>query len=169
MTDATSTNANTSTNAWDYPVVLTHDQNEISVSFLYHNNAFNWTNCKGKTHPQIYHFQPSHIKGMANQLLIGRKLEEGDTYEKLLRRCAVANHLHDTRNATCNVDKCVRTGRITFTFASKQGRFYGTLLRRLREEGIYHQIYDKLALNPETPRRLGVRVVAELTYPSDNW
>jgi hypothetical protein len=163
MTDNTTT---ASTHAWDYPVVLTHDQNEISVAFHYPNNERSWTNCKGKTHPQLYHFQPSHIKGMAHQLLAGRKLEEGDTYEKLLRRCAVVNELHDRRNKSCKYEKCVRTGQITFTFASKQGTFYKTLTRRLSGEGIYHEIQDKLALNPETTRRLGVVVVADLTAPS---
>ena len=165
MTDATSTDANTSTNAWDYPVVLTDTEEEKSITFHYPNNERSWTNCAGKTHPQIYYFQPSHIKGMVRQILEARALEEGDTSEKLLRRCAVANELHDRRNKSCKYNSDT-AGNITFTFASKQGNFYHILVRRLRQEGIYHTIYDKLALNPETPRRLGVRVVVELNAPS---
>jgi len=164
MTDTTES---TYKHAWEYPVVITDDEKEKSITF-YEHKGHSWYNLNvpGFTHPQIYHFQVSHIKGMARQILEARALEEGDTEAKLLRRCAVVNHLHDLRNATCKYTSHIPTGQITFTFASKQGDFYKTLLRRLREEGIYHQIHDKLALNPDTPRRLGVRVEVDLTAPS---
>jgi hypothetical protein len=158
--------------AWSYPVVVKDDEKEYSVEFHYPKGAKSWHNCDPeKRYSSIIKFQPSSINGLKGQILRFNRLQEDDTENRLLRRCAVLKQLQNGKNSTCR--EGVVFGKQpdeilyhTFTFPSKQGRFYHHFLRKLGEEGIHHKVYDKQRLNENSNRRLGVYVQVYVQVPS---